>query len=132
MGRASKRLKKKITKKTDMFKSLAGKDTAGEAKYKDKLDATSAQLSELQGETDPAKLLEKEMAEYGGLDAKTLAMSEADARRAGTFADTREFRSSLEGEAGARSRGLKAMARERINALRAKLGQPALPEGTTI
>jgi len=124
--------KRKLKRKLNRAKATVGMDTDAEKKYKDKASALQGQLDELAGEQDPAKLLEKEMAEYGGIDAKMLSDAEADARRAGTWADTREFRSSLEGEAGARARGLKSMARARINALRAKLGQPELPEGATI
>lgn len=127
-----KRLKKKFGKVKDTVKVLAGKDTAGEAKAKEAAETAQAQVTQLQGETDPAKLLEQEMKDYEGIDAKMREHATADARRAGTYADTREFNTQLEGEAQARGRGLKAMSRERQNSLRAKLGLTALPEGTNV
>jgi hypothetical protein len=81
-------------------------------------------------EPDPNQELSREMDAYGRIDSDALAGAEADSKRAGTFAETKEFRQGLESEGGARARGLKFAAQQRINALRARLGLPASPAGT--
>lgn len=122
-----KRLKKKLTKKMDFAKSALGKETSKEEKYKDQRDAALAQIPTPE---DPNVTLEREMKDYGEIEGRMLKSSEDDARRAGTYADTDAFRTSLRGEASARARGLKSESLARINALRKQLGMPEAPAGS--
>lgn len=124
-----KRLKKKLGKRMDTLKVITGKDTSGEKKYKDKLEQAEGTIAGLQPE-DPNVELERRMESYRTANDRARSAAEADARRAGTYADTEAFRTSLTGEASARARGIQSEELNRINALRRQLGMPEAAPGT--
>jgi len=121
-----KRLKKKVNRKLDFGKAALGQDTSKVKKYKDKAEELAAMIPEV----DPQKDLENEMENYRTAEARSRTAAEEDAKRAGTYADTDAFRTSLTGEAGARARGLRSESLTRINALRRQLGMPDAPPGS--
>lgn len=65
--------------------------------------------------------------EYDTIPDTLRSQYEHDARRAGTFAETPQFRSGLESEVGAGARGARVANVARQNALRKLLGMPELP-----
>jgi hypothetical protein len=128
-----KKLKKKafgiidpVAKATHMDDKIFGKDKQAAGPTDPGLDVFGERK---QGDEYYQGQLDKEMGNYRGAHDVALAGAKADAQRAGTYADTREGNASLEGEAGARQRGMQAVSLNRINLLRKQLG---LPETTEI
>ena len=104
-----------------VFRALAGDPKQILGKYKQKHDGVPDQTLPTQDE------LGAEQANYADINRQANEGATADAKRAGTYADTREFQTSLQSEAGARQRGLEYNSIQKQNALRIKLGLPPLP-----
>lgn len=70
-----------------------------------------------------ARLME-EQRELETIPGRLAVETEAESKKAGTFAETPEFRLGLESEVGARVRGATLEAKRRIDALKRRLGIP--------
>lgn len=94
-----------------------------------KLSERDAQLAALQGEQDPQKRLDSELANYREIGNQSMESATEQAKKAGTFADTPAAKLQLQGEADAQARFGRRTSRQKINALQKQLGVPETPEG---
>lgn len=94
-----------------------------------KLSERDAQLAALQGENDPQKKLDNELANYRKIGTDSMDSATEQAKKAGTFADTPAAKIQMQGEADAQARFGRRSSLQKINALQKQLGVTETPEG---
>lgn len=134
MAKKKKKWKRRLLKTASIL-PVVGAFTSGELekdaeKYGKKKGYGAGVLAGVESaKEDPGAELERRMETYRTAGDRAKTAAESDARRAGTWADTDAYRTSLTGEASARTRGIQSEELNRINALRKQLGMPEAAPG---
>lgn len=120
-----KRIKKVVKKALKITNPILGGKIGDKLLPDEKKDLPPGEIPH-----DYQKDLDDELAAYGKIGEGVRDQLNDTARRAGTFADTDEFKTTVESEAGTVERFQRGAAQSRINELRKRLGLPTSQPGT--